>query len=220
MRYERKFVLEVVSLPEALAVVRRNPMAFREEFPPRTVNNLYFDTPGFSHYRNHVAGIGERVKVRLRWYGELAPVVRPVLELKRRHGSMGSKQLFPVGGLEGSGGPDPADIGSRLRHQPGLERVRAELDDVVPVLVNRYRRRYFRSADGRLRLTLDTDLEFFACSRAGRAFLTWRTAARATVLELKYPDASVAEAARAVNEFPVRMARMSKYVLGVDLLGV
>lgn len=66
-RYERKFTVQGLALSEILALVRRHPAAFREAYPPRMVNNVYFDTPGLNNYYDHVNGAPNRIKTRVRW---------------------------------------------------------------------------------------------------------------------------------------------------------
>jgi len=68
-RFERKFTPAGWTAPEALAFVRRHPALFHEPYPERTVNNIYFDTPDFRHFHDHIAGTAQRLKVRVRWYG-------------------------------------------------------------------------------------------------------------------------------------------------------
>lgn len=65
-RYERKFVAPDSDLGEVLALVRRHPAAFGQAYPPRTVNNVYLDTPARRDYFDHVAGVGNRSKTRIR----------------------------------------------------------------------------------------------------------------------------------------------------------
>ncbi|MCX8107850.1 MAG: hypothetical protein N3G20_03510, partial [Verrucomicrobiae bacterium] len=62
VRIERKFVPKDWSFEDALAFVRAHKAMFREVYPPRWVNNLYFDTTDFRFYREHVQGSARRVK--------------------------------------------------------------------------------------------------------------------------------------------------------------
>lgn len=213
-RYERKFCPSESSLEELRAVLLRHPCCFYEQYPERTVNNVYFDTPALDCYHAHVDGLGRRSKYRLRWYGEAAQgPVSPVLEIKRRQGEVGDKLGFPLPGVT-----DAADLWSG-----SLDRGIGDGDmpdalsllapRLLPVLFNRYRRSYFRSACGRFRLTVDTDLLF--SSPGDQAS---RTPHEGLVVELKYEQAQAAEAVAVAQSFPWRFRRFSKYVTGVAAL--
>jgi hypothetical protein len=220
-RYERKFVLRDVPPATAAAWVLRHPALFYEEFPARFVNNLYFDTPGLRCYREHLAGLSRRDKLRLRWYGGLfGAVAAPQIELKSRAGARSLKRVEAVPPFAWRATADAGVIAAALRACPLPPLYPPALAAVTPVLLNRYRRRYFRSADRRLRLTLDTEIEFRGCLHRGHSQVAAEVARGLVVLELKYAEADAARAAEAGGAFPLRAERMSKYVLGVQVLGV
>ena len=70
MRYERKYRIENVDISLINQIVKMHPAGFRKAYPDRSVNNIYLDTPDFETYRANVAGVSERKKYRVRWYGE------------------------------------------------------------------------------------------------------------------------------------------------------
>jgi len=216
MRWERKFVSFGLGMREIEAVIRLHPALFHEIYAARYVNNLYLDTPSLDHYRANTDGVSERVKCRVRWYGDLfGPIARPTLELKRKRGLVGTKEAHPLQPFVLAPGFD-AD---RLFEKAALpEPLRLDLSNLRPVLLNRYRRRYFLSADGSHRLTLDSDLDFRPVgpvlgSAGARACGDARV-----VLELKFPLGSEAGASRIASLFPFRLSRNSKYALGVETL--
>ncbi|HEY5910251.1 MAG TPA: VTC domain-containing protein [Verrucomicrobiae bacterium] len=96
-RYERKFTLPGVPLEQALILVRRHPAAFREAYPERTVNNLYLDSPALSDYHDHVNGAPNRLKTRVRWYGDRnGSILNPMLERKLKRGLLSGKVTHPL----------------------------------------------------------------------------------------------------------------------------
>jgi len=219
LRYERKFLPGGLSLSEVLALVRQHPALFREPYPERWVNNLYFDTPERRHYFDHVHGMANRAKVRVRWYGEARQQVdSPVLEFKTRHGMVSGKTSHPLPplNLDGDFGRDASAAALRSPNLPAAMRLRVQ--GLEPALLNRYRRRYFCSADGTLRLTLDWELEFFLPRNSSGSTRPLPHAGPAVIVELKYAESHSEAAARAANEFPFRLTRCSKYVLGVECL--
>ena len=216
-RFERKFFVEELTFHELEAMVRLHPALFREVYPWRWVNNLYLDSPALSSYFENVAGIADRMKVRIRWYGDLRQAVeRPVLELKIKRGLMGTKLAFALDPVA----MEPGFNSGLLRRCITQSEVPADIRELVkglePALLNRYRRRYFESADRKVRLTLDWDREFSKINPSGLTFSqNWRLD-NATIVELKYDPDSDQRAAEISNEFPFRLTKSSKYVQGLE----
>jgi hypothetical protein len=218
-RFERKFTPPGWSAAEALAFVRRHPALFREPYPERVVNNLYLDTPDLRHFHDHLNGAAHRLKVRLRWYGAFeGAIAAPRLEFKLRRGTVSGKEAhaFPGFSLNGQFPREVLEAAWRADTLP--EPARLRLRGVQPILGNRYRRRYFCSADGALRLTVDWGLEFLDARGSDGALRPVPTPAAGVIIELKYPAANTRAAAAVTAFFPFRLVRCSKYVLGVQRL--
>jgi len=218
-RYERKFVVDGIALPEVLAVVRRHPAAFREVYPGRWVNNIYLDSPDWSNYHDHVNGVSHRTKTRLRWYGTWSESgVSPTLERKLKNGLLSGKLSFSL----------PRFPTGRIVSRFALETVfdqanlpeimRLALRHLLPALFNRYHRHYFESADHRFRLTVDSNLHFAAAHQADGRCASFCDRASIIVVELKFGLSEADDAARITNSIPFRLARCSKYILGVNAL--
>ncbi len=218
-RYERKFVLGPADAAALPALLRSHPAAFSECHPPRRVNSVYFDSPYLDAYRANVDGDGRRRKIRIRWYGDTFGEVRqPVLEYKERQGQVGTKRslrLAPLVLAPGLAGRDLAGAATGPQAPPA---VRRDFACLAPSLLNHYRRRYFLSADGRFRLTVDRDLVFHRVTTGANSFRCRRRDDRHTVLELKYALDDDDRAAAIANLLPGRLARHSKYVKGIRLL--
>ena len=57
----------------------------------------YFDTMNMDNYLDNEFGTAQRVKTRVRWYGNLfGEIQEPVLQLKMKNGIVGSKITFPL----------------------------------------------------------------------------------------------------------------------------
>lgn len=216
-RYERKFLVEQVSEPQLKLLVRLHPALFYEPYPPRHVNNLYLDTVGMEHYCDNVDGVGDRRKVRIRWYGELlGEVAKPVLEFKIKQGLVGKKESFPFPAFildDGFNQPCFQEL-VRLSNLPGA--VKAELRDMSVVLMNRYHRRYYATRDGKYRLTIDNHLEFYRIDRQRNHYAHRQMDYLNTVLELKYGVAGEVSANRVSSYFPFPVTKSSKYVQGIE----
>lgn len=218
-RYERKCLATGRDAAEVAALVRHHPAVFREVFPERVVNNVYLDTPSRRDYHDHVNGAGVRRKTRVRWYGALAPSGAAALEIKSRRGALGGKEIYPLDGFEVDGRPWSRAVSATLERSalPGPLRLAMRLTE--PALVNRYRRRYFLSADARFRLTIDASLEWYAIGHHSlRPLLPGQLAP--VVVELKYgpDDADAAEAV--TSRLPWRLSRFSKYVHGIEAIAL
>ena len=92
LRYEIKMVCAPQRLSQARAWIRMHPTGFGVAYPPRRVNSLYLDTPHLSSLNDNLAGLAGRQKLRLRWYGDGARVVEPLLELKQKCNLLGIKK--------------------------------------------------------------------------------------------------------------------------------
>ena len=220
-RFERKFLAEGLGLAEVLALVRRHPAAFREVYPPRGINSLYLDSPDLRDYRDHVNGIALRAKTRIRWYGPWAGHIEaPSLERKFKHAHVSGKASHRLPPLAMSG----------HAWSPGLEAAfdsadlplltRAALRHLQPSLLNRYERHYFRSADGRFCVTVDSGLQFAPARQAQGLGICFGPPTALLIIELKFGLGEAEDAATVTNALPFRLARCSKYVLGINALAV
>jgi SPX domain protein involved in polyphosphate accumulation len=216
-RHERKFLIADLTEQEVRSIVRLHPALFREIYKQRWVNNIYFDSPFLHSYHDNVNGSPDRVKTRVRWYGELfGRVEKPVLELKIKRGAVGRKELYAmppfVFGTDFSSG----------KMLDGLEKsdlpddVRLKLRSLSPALVNRYLRSYYVSADGIFRVTIDTKQLFLRVHSGPNLFLHRRADDVSVILELKYDCDADTDAETITGRFPFRLTRSSKYVAGVS----
>lgn len=218
-RFERKY--HIVDLPaeEIEAWVLRCPAFFREAYPPRNINNIYFDTSSLGNYFQNLDGVANRTKIRIRWYGDLfGSVKKPVLEYKIKRGMLGTKDSHRLKDFEFGEGFNVEDLKPVFENSNLDEGVLRELSFVTPTLVNRYHRKYFISADRDYRITIDTELEFYRIGRRDNLFIVRRALEGSTVMELKYAGGISELNDGIMNFFPFRVTRMSKYVTGVELV--
>lgn len=216
-RYERKLLAPGFAVAEVLALVRRHPAGFRQAYPERIVNNIYLDSTALASYHDHVNGSSNRVKLRVRWYGEAAGRIdKPVLEEKLKRGAVSGKTGHPLASLALNGEPLHGLLDAAFTVTALPEWLRERLRHLAPTLFNRYCRHYFLSGDGLFRLTVDTGLKF-ARLRKGSAspdFLIEGN--RDPIIELKHLPEHAERTARVTNAFPFRLVRCSKYVLGIE----
>ena len=217
-RFERKYVVHD-DFQTVLHGVRLSPGLFRTAFPPRDVNNIYFDTPDRRHYWENVAGLADRVKVRIRWYGPmlgLAP--KPTLEIKVKRGLVGMKQSYKLPPISIENPLRVAFLRDWLLKAELPESEIARMLSLQPVLLNRYHRHYFVAPDHQLRLTVDSRLRFNRVDGGTNHLSNHVHPAHTdmTVIELKYPAEFSRREEEVAQALPFRLSRMSKYVFGLE----
>jgi hypothetical protein len=213
LRYELKFVTDGSALCEVLAFVKRHPSAFHETYPARVVNNIYLDSPERGDYHDHINGVGNRSKTRVRWHGAPSGVIeRPVLERKIKRGLVGRKESHGLQVFCLNGGSVVTPLQAAFGATTLPEMLQLALQHREPALYNRYHRHYFASRDRRFRLTVDSDLRF------GRVKPRIFSAPATTtiIIELKFGLESAEHADLVTNAMPFRVARFSKYVAGIQ----
>lgn len=216
-RYERKFLVQSRSHQIVEAVVRQHPALFRKAFPDREVSNIYFDSADHQSLRDNIEGVRNRTKTRIRWYGELrGPARHPKLEFKIKRGLVGTKATFPLAAIDTWDGRIGPCVSDQLRNSALPEAVGLRMSLIRPTLLNSYWRKYFVSADGRFRITIDRDLRFY------RPRSPWTRAPElqrgTSVLELKYARGDDVAASAVAQDLGFRLTRNSKYVTGMALL--
>jgi hypothetical protein len=220
LRYEIKMPVEQLRLPLVRSWVQLHSAGFRQAFPPRQVNNLYFDTLSLDTYNDHIAGVTERRKLRFRWYGEDLRAAAGQLEIKNKRARVGWKQVQPVAARLDLGGRDwsglQQDLYAGLRGEKQM--VFLEMLHVSrPLVINTYQREYYISADGRFRLTLDYNLTAYDQWLAARPNLVYKAPlAGEMLIEFKCAVPHSRDLAGVLTEFPLRISPNSKYVSALN----
>mgnify|MGYP001270819238 CR=1 FL=1 len=216
-RYERKFFISDMSTSEVESTIKIHPSIFSSIFHSRFINNIYFDSYDLSSYYDNVEGSERRVKVRLRWYGELfGKIEKPTLEFKIKNGILGKKISCKLPSFEFKRGFDLDMLRPIILKSKISDICKIELNDKIPTLVNRYSRKYFISDDNRFRITLDNNQSFYQVGPKNNYFLKKVDDKSNTILEIKYSINDDDKANRISNFFPFRLSKSSKYVTGIE----
>ena len=145
-----------LSLQELEYIVKLHPRMFLEIYHQRFVNNIYFDSMMLKNYVYNVYGHSERIKVRIRWYGDLFGFIeKPVLELKVKNSILGRKESFPLDPFSLDQHFATKTIMAIVKNSNIPDAVKKEIHYLEPVLLNRYKRKYYSSADKNYRITID-----------------------------------------------------------------
>lgn len=160
MRYEIKTIVAESDLPRVRCELRLLQAALRPLHPDRIVQSIYFDSPENDAVESNLAGISERSKLRWRWYGDAVDAAKGQLEHKLRINGVGSKEVHKTTQQIPIRGVDRRLFTSELEKQLPAA-ARTQLFGLEPVQWIRYHRAYLGSADGQLRVTLDSRLTTF-----------------------------------------------------------
>jgi SPX domain protein involved in polyphosphate accumulation len=216
LRCERKFVIDDLSVDEIEDVILHHPAMFRPIFSERFVNNIYFDSLEFMSYYQAIEGLAQRKKIRVRWYGDLSGYIKsPILETKKKWGSVGKKETQPLSSFELEDlffKPETLGLSKEISMS---ENLKIGLYYLEAKLINRYSRKYFLSANGRYRITLDFNIQFYPVRPFPPVFLKNTTCEPYNVLELKHNHIYDNDATKITRYLPFRLSKNSKYVSGV-----
>ena len=213
-RLERKYTLPVQLAAEIEARLRLRPHGLRQVYPPRHVNNLYFDSPTRRRYLDKIEGEERRVKVRIRWYGDFwGRVENPALELKTRNGHAGAKHRFSLPDFDLARCTRRDDLAALLKVEDGHAYLRPQ--PLEAVLATRYLRRYYGSSDQNVRLTLDREVLYLRAPGPRGFTSRWRRDGR-VVAELKYGPDQEPRGQELAQWLGLRLIRNSKFALGLE----
>ena len=220
-RCERKFYIEGSTNQEIEASLKFHPAIFNEIYHGRYVNNIYFDSFNLRQYFDNINGVSRRLKVRIRWYGELFGFIqKPILELKLKHNLHVGKLFYPLKSFSLDNDFSIDSMREVFRSSAIPEFLMLHLMELNVTLLNHYKRKYFLSADKKYRVTIDADMEAYKLSPYQNSFLHKTIDCNDLILEIKYnqPHDNIVD--KVTNYFPFRMSRSSKYVDGITKLGV
>ncbi len=210
VRMERKFeVPRNILERDVEGLIQFCFAGFKEQYWRRKINNIYFDTPDLDLYYDNLDGNSDKHKVRLRWYDE--DHTRLALELKSKNGYVTAKHVFALSGQENLG--HGQNLGTLLTESPNIPtEIGEKTRNLIPVLQNSYYRKYYVSACGRFRLTLDTQVSY---SIPNHKVVHHETH---NVVEIKYRQEYQQALSPMLQQLPFRVAKFSKYARGIEAL--
>lgn len=216
-RYERKFLINRISKCELEKLIKIHPAMFSEIYHGRFVNNIYLDSSDFKCYYDAVDGVKNRLKLRIRWYGDIfCGVEKCNLELKIKNGLLGRKKFFPINKFKMRSICEVDNIKKILKESNIPEVLKVKIILLNPVLLNRYYRTYYKSFDHNYRVTIDSKMEYYEINLRNNLFLNKSIDNVNTIMELKYNHDKNESAENITKYFPFRMTKSSKYSNGID----
>lgn len=221
MRKEVKFSLPGADLGKLRRLLDGNCQRIVHHNPVSLVRSVYFDTHKLAACYANVDGLGQRNKVRLRWYDQICPSHNFCFEVKWRKNRITGKHRLemksekPLGEMSYAGIREELATSLPSVYQPFFLRF------PEPVVLVEYKREHFVSREGEIRLTLDYDLVFY--DQGGKSCISTRFAQPLrdlVVLEAKVPPGGEEAIRRILYPCPLRATRSSKYVHGCCMLGL
>jgi len=210
--------MDALHLGEVRSMVYTHSNAFGMAYPTRWVNNLYFDTLDHQFMVDHLNGVTSRAKIRFRWYGNTWNLQGGQFEIKKKIAHLGQKDIYPFSGNLDISQSNWREVCGTLASglmdaPPGMVEL---LDMLQPTLINRYKREYYLSMDGVIRLTLDYEMKTYKQSYGFKPNLCYpQNSLSNLILEMKAPKKEHQRIADVLSEFPKRCSRNSKYLNGM-----
>jgi len=217
-RLEIKYVAYESEAARLVDWLLMHPAGFVGTHPNRWVSSVYFDTYTYACYAENLAGTSHRTKIRYRWYGKAA-TGPGVLEVKRKRNQYGWKLRYQTATNPVLDGGTWNGIGKELQHLlPADGRIWLQ-QHPQPMLINRYFRQYFLTADGTVRVTIDSQQEVFDQRFGATPNLTRRAHIPITaVMEFKFDRHERIQASAIMQTLPIRVSRHSKYMTAARAL--
>jgi SPX domain protein involved in polyphosphate accumulation len=218
-RLEIKFVSYASNFDALKSWIHLHPSGFYSPFPDRQVNNIYFDGHQYTAYTENLSGASERTKVRYRWYGASIEPCAGTLEIKRKRNYFGWKIYHRVENAPYNPEKNWNSIRKNIRDQISKEG-RFWLDlNPFPILLNRYRRRYFISRNKKIRVTVDTNQAVWDQRFKSKPnFLNKANLPDSLIVEIKFDRKDREYASQTIQGLPLRVSRHSKYMTGVNTI--
>jgi hypothetical protein len=215
-RLEIKYPLTDIDETAVRSQLENNAAGFISPYPPRRVNSIYFDAVDQFAVRANLDGMGDRTKIRLRWYGDSSEITDPVLEIKIKSRGAGSKLREFVDLGQNSTALSWRDIHQLLAEKTNPT-IRYYLDAARQAMTFvSYSREYYESFDHKVRATIDTDIRYADQRISVKPRLEFTIPARrTTVVELKAPVIDERRLRELSNSLGWRAGRHSKYTNGV-----
>ncbi len=216
-RYERKFFISDLTKYEVESFVTLHSSMFSEIYHQRFVNNIYFDSFKLSNFFDNIDGNAHRIKFRIRWYGNLFGYIeKPVLELKVKNGLGGIKEIYSLLPFKLDNNFNTDAVFHIINTSDVDESVKLRIKTLRPILLNRYKRKYYQSVNRKFRITIDTEQIFYDIGSQDNVFINKYTYDINVILELKYDRKFDSYAHLITNHFPFRITKSSKYVKGIE----
>ncbi len=205
-RFERKWVFNNNFL-DVYNNLLKSKFLFRTNFPDRTVNSIYFDDFKNSCVSENLAGVNEKTKFRLRWYGKNNHILKnPKLEFKVKKNFMNYKIIKDLKILNNFDLRKTKNVNFITKTVNSIYKIKT----LIPVSTTHYDRSYFLSSNNLVRSTLDKQLKVSKFNND--FFIPIFKKFNKIILELKYEKKYDEYVRKNINDISSRYSKNSKYI--------
>ena len=207
-RFERKWLFRSNNYLALINSLTRSKFFFRTQFPLRRVNSIYFDTQDYASIRQNIDGVSNKKKIRIRWYGSKDIIKKPIIEIKSKKGFETKKENFNIKGLDNL---NLLSIDNLKIIKEILNLQLKQKKVIYPVLTTHYEREYFISSNGKIRATIDYNLQSIFLNNLSQIDIV-KNFKNICILEFKYSTNLDGYVRKNLNNISLRLSKNSKFV--------
>tara|TARA_Y100001958_G_C21155717_1_gene490794 strand:- start:351 stop:1025 length:675 start_codon:yes stop_codon:yes gene_type:complete len=207
-RFERKWLFKSSDHLTLINSLTRSKLFFRNQYPLRNVNSIYFDSHDYISIRQNLDGVSNKKKIRIRWYGEKDVLTKPIIEIKSKKGFETKKESIPIKDLDNL---KLFSIENLKIIQDKLNLKLKQKKIIYPVLTTHYEREYFISSNGKIRATVDYNLKSIFLSNLSQIDII-KNFKNICILELKYSTGLDKYVRENLKDISLRLSKNSKFV--------
>jgi SPX domain protein involved in polyphosphate accumulation len=200
VRFERKFIVINKNISYLENLLRTSKFNFKEDYPSRKVNSIYFDDQNLSSVVDNLDGNNFKQKIRIRWYGDKKIISSPTLEIKKKVGHVNYKKNHKIKNFK------PMAFKSENFNQL----LKGQLKKKIPVSSTHYTRLYFISSKNNIRATIDSNINYFNLQKFSNYNLN--NYSKPLILEIKYASEEDAYVRYLLKNINLRLNKNSKYI--------
>ena len=205
-RIERKWIFNKVDHILVLNSLLRSNFFFKNHYPTRRVNSIYFDDNNLTNITQNLDGVSNRLKYRVRWYGKNDNLINPNFEIKKKKNFETQKKTISLKNFNNINYNNEKNLNNLTEF---INRKIVMKKNILPTLMICYNRNYLISSNKLVRATIDYDIKSKKLLNFKNDFLC---NFENVVLELKY-DSDLDWMVRSMlDNIKVRYSKSSKYV--------
>ena len=157
-RIELKDVFSTSEFSKFEKAIKLSKFSYYCPFPTRQINSIYFDDYSYSSLEDSIEGNSLRTKKRIRWYGIQKKKIDATLEIKKKQGIYSWKELYKN---KYTVNPNAKSWGEMVENKDKKDSYNTALLNQIPKSILSYNRQYFCSFNGKVRITIDQNLQSF-----------------------------------------------------------
>ena len=223
LRYERKLIVNPNHFFSFRTLNNLYNLGLSEIHKSRRINSIYYDTNQFILAKQHLDGFKDRLKCRVRFYGDIQKIDFPILEFKMKKSYVGNKYKIKLTNDELSKSKFKLNFIKENNFKiPSL--IKDKMSFLNPKLFVTYLREYYMSKCLNYRFTFDKNIQFYlienSFSNMNDILNLNPFEFENNIIEIKYQSNFDQGASEFLNKLPFRLTDCSKYILGLKRFGI